>query len=329
MPKLKLPTPPATFLLYGDTGVGKTLQAAMFAKWVCKQTGGKVVDGKIVGGLRARYYCSDNGGWRTIQPFIDAGIVEVVDCRQLPHPFLWSTRIATGLFPKVTGVTAEGIPMGSWVAERTEEIGVYIFDSLTGTSELMMDDLATKAAEGIDVGGGGAYKFSSEGKDSRTSWGTETIGANNQSHYGAVQQRIIRQIGQMNNLAQKTDSFVIATATARRDQNDAMQKVMGPQVAGKALTAELPRLFTYTMHMVNEANTVGEPEHKLYFCSHKDITAGNAIGLANRRIPMINPKSEAMKRLPAFVSPADLVGAYELILKAEKDVLSELLMDMK
>lgn len=322
----KLPTPPASFLLYGDTGAGKTLQSALFAKWVCKQTGGRFVDGKLVGGLRTRYYCSDNGGWRTIQPFIDAGIIEVVDCRQLPHPFLWSSRIAQGQFPKVTGVNANGVPNGTWTTEGAEHIGCYIFDGLTGTSDLLLNDLANKATEGVNIGGEGSYKFTDGGE--KSTWGMEVVGANNQSHYGAIQQRIIRQIGFMNNLAERTDSFVIATATARRDQNDAMQKVMGPQVAGKALTAELPRLFTYTMHLVTEANTTGEPEHKLYFCSHKDITAGNAIGLANRRIPLISAKSEALKRMPSFISPADMVGAYEMILKAEADVLTELMKDM-
>lgn len=315
----KIPSAPATFLLYGDTSTGKTTNWGFFAKWLFKQTGGKLIGGKAEGGLRTRLYCSDNGGWRGVQPLVDVGIVEVVDCRVLPHAYLWMDRTARGMVPIITG-EVNGVLQGTWKTQ-TEGIGLFVFDSITGTAEIGLDDLTNKAVQKINIGGDGSYTFQSGDKD----WGVETVGANNQSHYGAVQQRMTRMVGLLNSLSERTQSYVIATATARREQNDSRQTIMGPQVAGKALTPELPRLFTYTFHLVNLAAAVGEPEHKLFFVSHMDTTAGNATGLANRRLPLLSPRDAAIKSLPAFISPADMVEAYQMILKEEEKVKAGLL----
>jgi hypothetical protein len=69
------------------------------------------------------------------------------------------------------------------------------------------------------------------------------------------------------------------------------------------------------------ASDNAEPEHKLFFVTHLDRQAGNAKAMANRRLPIVNPSKdlEKFKKLPAFVSPADIVKAYQLILDTEKD----------
>lgn len=316
MSNTNLPTAPATFLLYGDTSTGKTTNWGFFAKWLFKATGGRVADGKAVGGLRTRLYCSDNGGWRCVQHLVDLGIVEVVDCRVLPFPFMWLEKTAKGFVPEISG-EKDGVLQGKWL-QRTEGIGLYVFDSLTGTADLMMDDLTDKAVAGVNIGGDGSYKFESAGKGD-TEWGKFIVGANNQAHYGAVQQRITRAAGLINALAERNNAYCIATATARREQNESRQTIMGPQVAGKALTPELPRMFTYTFHLTNTP-TASEPEHRLWFVSHLDVSAGNATGLANRRLPLLSAKSEALKQVPAYVQPADMAEAYAIIVKAEAEV---------
>lgn len=323
-----LPTEPASFLLYGSTGAGKTPQIGVFAKWLFKETGGKLKKegDKIVpvGGLRWRHYCTDEAGWRTIQPLINVGIIEAIDCLQFPHPWVWYDAISMGMVPDLA--------TRKWVRRGDEGIGGRSIDGITGISDQLLIDMAAAAARGVNIGGEGAFSFDVRDENNTAVMGPDgkplKIGSNNRAHYMQAQSRVLRNVGIANRLLKTPfPSYLIMTATDRRAQDEGQATVTGVQAAGKALAHELPRLFTYTFHLTTVASNTGPEEHRLYFVPHLDPQAGNAKGMANRRLPINDVKKsvEMFKKLPTFISPASIVDAYQLILKTEKEVEQELL----
>lgn len=318
----RLPTPPASFFLYGDTDSGKSIQIGVFAKWLFQSTGGKIAkqaDGthKAIGGLRTRLYCTDEAGWRSVQPYVNLGLIEPIDCRTFPHPFIWFDAISMGMVPN--------LQTKKWEKKPDDHIGAYALDGYTGTADALMQDMSDAAARGVNIGGEGAFNF----KVGDAASGQTTIGSNNRAHYMQAQMRIVRNIGIANRLLNKP-AYFIGTATARRGQDENISTVIGPQTAGKALVHELPRLFTYTFRLATMANDTTLPEYRLYFVSHLDRQAGNAKGFGNRRLPIVDPKRdyEKYKKLPAFISPASVVEAYQLILKAEQEAEEELIKEL-
>ena len=179
-----LPFQPTTILNYGATGSGKTSGLSQLARYIFKATGGVIdKDGKTTGGLRTRLYLSDNGDTGPLQADIDLGLIDVIDVRALPHPFLWALKVAAGQVPDISGEDEKaGILKGAWKKVDNSNIGLFAFDSLTSIAERMFDDLSAKAALGINIGGEGAYNF----VDGSESWGKITVGSSNRIHYNVV-----------------------------------------------------------------------------------------------------------------------------------------------
>jgi hypothetical protein len=201
---------------------------------------------------------------------------------------------------------------GKWAmpADGNAKIGLFGFDSLTGTGDELMKDMADAAAAGKSIGGMAAVRFESGDATS----GTLIVGNNNQAHYGQAQCTILKAIGLLNRLS----GFKYATATARRGADaDTTETILGPQFPGKALTSEVPRLFTYTFRLMKIAESEKEGEHRLYFVTHKDRTAAMAKSFGNSRIPLAARGVKGFE-LPTFITPASVVKALEIIYNAEK-----------
>lgn len=308
---------PTTVLMYGGTGSGKSTSIGEIAKAVFRASGGKIKDGRVLGGLRTRLYASDNGGTDSLQHLIDVGMIEVVDVRLLPHPFLWALEAGKGNLPNVTGEDKQGVAIGRWEKSDNSQIGVFAFDSFTSIAERMFSDLSAKAGMGISIGGEGAYNFV-EGSDA---WGKITIGSSNRMHYNVVHQRIALMCDYLSALAQREGALVLATCTEDRGESETTRaSLIGPKTIGKALTAELPRLFGLTLRLTLEPTPANkEPKHTCYLVSHPDKAAGNTMALANRRLSMIKPGDALFNELPAFIEPADVVKA----IKISQDVMEK------
>jgi hypothetical protein len=269
-----------TVLLYGDSGDGKTALVGEMAEWV------RAKEGK-----RTRLASSDRGGLETIRPYVDLGIIEVVELGE-SDPWVWLNKVSRGY-------VREG---GKWILDpkRNAEIGLWAFEGMTSIADALMQSLAVKASQGTNVGGGGNVNFSvtAEGE-------TVKIGGNNQAHYGVVQTRIVEEVWQ----SQRLPGWCLWTAAAKRDEDpNAAGKVLGPAIAGKALTGEVPRWFVYTFRVAAVPGAAGTAErHILYLGDHQDINSGGAKGLGNTRVPLDAPK------LPATIEPASVVKAVELI----------------
>ena len=273
-----------TILLYGRTNAGKTAQIGQLCEHVYKTTGKKT-----------RLATADRGGTETIRPYIDLGLIETVPLNDT-DPWIWADRVAKGYIKRD----------GKWVldAKANANIGLYAFESLRSLAEILMADLAKKAAQGINIGGGANVSFNVAGDGE-----TLKVAGNNQSQFGIVQGRVTDTVWE----SQKLDApYILWTSSVSKDDDiNAGGKVIGPDVIGKALTTEVPRWFDLTFRLDVLPASQGRGErHLLYLGTHADVNAGNAAGLGNIRLPLDAPAPTKL-----VIEPASIVEALAILEK--------------
>lgn len=242
-----------TILLYGRTNSGKTAQIGEFAEYV-KQTTGK----------NTRLATADRGGLDTIRPYINLGIVEPIEIGDT-DPWIFVRQVCEGKVRKD----------GKWVAGDNSNIGMFAFEGLRSFAENFMADMAKKSAAGINIGGGSniSFQVSGDGESGKVSGG-------NVAHFGVAQSRITEEVWSSFRLPA---DYILWTSSVSKDEDTtASGKVLGPDVIGKALTAEVPRWFNFSFRLDVIPAQQGKPErHILYLGNHVDIGAGGAAGLGN------------------------------------------------
>lgn len=279
-----------TIMMYGRTRSGKTSQVGELAEF-----------GKATTGLKSLVYTIDKGGIGPIQPYVDMGVIEIVAqtnpvTNEETDPFLFLSKASRG------EVRDE---KNKWVKADLTKYFMVAIESFTGFSDALMNNLATKASEGINIGGGSAVSFSvtSDGE-------TLKVGGSNMAHYGIVQSRMLDEFWRSQKL---NVPYIVWTASASKEEDqNAGGKVIGPAGPGKALTPELPRHCDLCFRIDCLPAQAGKPErHVIYLGNSVDLNAGNAVSLGNTRVPM-------GAELPATVEPASIVKVLQLIEEAEK-----------
>lgn len=273
-------------LLYGDTGDGKTALLGEFAEHIYKTEGKKT-----------RLASADRGGLATIEHLIDLGIIEVEQLGD-HDPFIWLNKVCRG------HIYDEATKKYRIDEARNANIGLWAFEGMVSSADAIMQALSDKAAAGINVGGTGniSLPIAAEGELLK-------VGGSNQTHYNVAQTRVMADVWASQNLP----GWVLWTSSMRRDDNPlAAGKVLGPAIAGKALTPEIPRWFVYTFRVAAIPSDKGE-RHILYLGDHEDRQAGNAKGLGNTRVAL------GTKLPAATIEPASLVGAIKLIEAAKQE----------
>lgn len=268
-----------TILLYGRTRSGKSTQIGELAEHIF-----------LTEGKRTRVYTADRGGVGPIQPYVDLGIIEVVDQKDSPI-WIFLNNAAKG---KIRD------EKGNWVETDNSGVGLFAFESMTAFADAMMASLADQSATGTAVGGSSNISFTVKGDNTEVK-----IGGANMAHYGVVQTRITNEVW----ASQRLPGDVLWTASVSKDDDQvSVGKVLGPAVVGKALTAEVPRWFEYTFRIDAIPAQAGKKEsHVLYLGNSMDSAAGNAVSLGNTRIPKDSPE------LPTIIDPASLVVALNKI----------------
>ena len=270
-----------TILLYGRTNSGKTAQIGVLAEHIFRTMGKKT-----------RLYTADKGGTKTIQPYIQLGIIEPIEIEGT-DPWVFLNKAVKGLVRDAKS---------KWVPGDLSTIGMVAFESFRSFAEELLVWLAGRSADGINIGGGSniAFKVSDGGE-------TLNIGGSNIAHYKVVQDRMTAEIWQSQKLPVP---YVLWTSSISKDEGQINAgKVLGPDVIGKALTEEVPRWFTYTMRLDVLPAAQGKLErHLLYLGTHQDVTAGNATALGNIRQPL-----DAPALLKIVIEPADIVAAIAAI----------------
>jgi hypothetical protein len=108
---------------------------------------------------------------------------------------------------------------------------------------------------------------------------------------------------------------VLWTFSVHRGEEQDRTPILGPKLAGKALTAAIPKWFTYTFRVASVPGQGDEaPKHVLYTAEHSEL-AGLGHSFGNSRIPLgVDP-------LPAVVEPASLSTVFEMI--ADRQVAAD------
>jgi hypothetical protein len=198
------------------------------------------------------------------------------------------------------------------------DIGLVINDGATSQSEILLDWI-TKSPD--KVGQQNTQRFTvNRGADR-----TLTVGANNESHYGLVQNFMRSMLWKSTELVDGVKDPVTGNLTRppidvlwtfglfRGDGPDGTSR-LGPLLAGKALTPVIPKWFRYVFPLVTIPTAPGQaPRHVLYLQEQADPVSGGMI-FANARYPI-----NATTTCPVTVEPASLVEALEIIAKGQQE----------
>ena len=263
--------PTDSFLLYGLTGSGKTTQLAELIKATEKP------------GL---VYVTDYGGIAPLE-----GVADLEVFRYGMDPFVWLDAAVQG----------KRFVNGKWIASDLSTYGLIGMDSLSGMGDLIMNGLGKQAADGKAIGGepAPALTITAEGQ-------TIKVPSSSRTHYLVAQKYLLEKVWQ----SQALPCPVLWTA--HEDIGDAgdlasspgVKGIIGPMVAGHALTTGLPKYFVYTFRLKIELlPPVGSVQHVLYSTRRKD---GFYEALANNRAPLGST-------IPSRQQPADVVQLLSLL----------------
>lgn len=272
--------------MYGRTNSGKTAQIGELAEYVMKTSGKKT-----------RLYTADRGGLDTILPYVEEGIIEPYEIGD-HDPWHFLNHACSGHSKDSAG---------NWIAGANEHIGCYAFESLRSFAESLMESMKVQAASGTNIGGGANISFTvAEGNEKLK------ISGSNMAHFGVAQSRMTEEVWRSQKL--NADYIVWTSSVSKDEDTTSAGKVLGPDVIGKALTAEVPRWFNYTFRLDVEPAKMGQPErHVLYLGNHIDVGAGGAAGLGNIRMPLDGKQPEKN-----FIEPASIVKALQIIEGGQK-----------
>jgi len=256
-----------TFDLFGESGSGKTTQAGELAKFVRRERKKNTV-----------LVTSDLGGYDCIAPLVRANVVRVVELEPDSDPWIWVDQAASGS-----------------VLEADD--GFIIFDSGTSIGEMLLE--ACRESK-VQMGQQRTQKFSvSQGSKNLT------VSLNNEAHYGLVQGFMLSAIWKSTWLTRKGID-VMWTFSVHRGEEQDRTPILGPKLAGKALTAAAPKWFKYTFRIASIPREGNAPLHRLYLTEYPDL-AGLGHSFGNARVPL------GTTELPPYIEPASIPGALKII----------------
>lgn len=272
-----------TIAIYGESGTGKTTQTGEYAKFVRKSRGKNSI-----------LYTTDLGGYDSISPLVRLGVVSPIQFAPgTDDPWIWIDDAVSG-------------------KQTDESTGLAIFDSGTSMAEALLS--ACSHAD-FQIGQQRTQRFSvTKGKQSLN------VSINNEAHYGVVQGFLLDAIWKSTWLTRKGID-VIWTFSVHRGEEQDRTPILGPKLAGKALTAAIPKWFNYTFRLDTETREGENPEHVL-FTSVQPELAGLGHSFGNIRSPLgVTPP-------PAAIRPASIIRAMEEIGRAQAEADAQVKIDL-
>ncbi len=264
-----------SIIIYGPTGSGKTTLVGEYSK-VLKRKGKKLL-----------YHASDMGGYDSIIPHIDAGMIQVNEyVHNTDDPWGW---------------------INSAVKCRdmlTDDIGAVAFDSGTSMGEALMNYITHSDWK---VGTQATQKFSPQGPGKV---GLQ-IGLNNEAHFGLVQSFMLDQIWNSSWLV-RSGLDVIWTFGEYKGEG-VTDTMIGPLLVGKALTPKMSKWLKYTLRVLSVPVSDQVDRHRLQLTPQPELN-GMAISMANARWPQ-----DARTPCPAFIEPASIEEFFRLHEQASQE----------
>ena len=272
-----------TILLYGNSGVGKTAQLGKLAEEVYITTGKKT-----------RIYTVDFGGTNTINPYVDLGIIELVEMGTT-DAWIFANRAVRGYVRDTNG---------KWVKDekRNAEIGFYGFESAHGLAHLLKGDMNAKAGTGTTIGGDTNSSFEVSGDGEKFKIGS----VKGFQQYSIPQQQTLSAMYESFKLPAQ---YIVWTAGVDVGTEElSKNKAAGPMVVGGALTTILPKDFVFTMHLDAIPVKDSVARHVMYLGTHQDPNAGNMTALGNTRRPLDAPVLKTYT-----IEPTDICKALKIL----------------
>lgn len=296
-------------LFYGPSGEGKSSAILALAKQIYKEKK-----------QRTRVYIGDGSGSTYYDSgLVDAGIIEVFDFTGRPQPFDTSSKICRLYFPDESGKLAAPKPgdvesLGLVVYEGASVMGKYLMGSTEG-------GLAYRSSKGEKIGQDSPIAI----KD-----GDTTVGGNPMAHYNVAQNEMIANF-------EKSKAFprwVIWTAHEKEAESQG-EKIIGPEVVGKAMTGSVSRMFGNTLHFTTVVKKekkkddksdkqvdVLSTEYRVYTRDHFDPDGGHFI---KYKAVSRCPKPEMMKDYYASQSMGDnVIQFYKALAEANAKTREEM-----
>lgn len=237
-------------------------------------------------GLNTVLNTADMGGYRTLLPHVKLGFVKPnVFTPESDEPWIWVNDSVSG-------------------ALVDDSVGAVIFDSGTSYSEVL---LSACSHSDVQIGQQKTQRFTvSRGTKETGPARSLTVSINNEAHYGVVQSFMLDAIWKSTWLSRKGID-VIWNFSVYRGEDQERTPILGPKLAGKALTAAIPKWFEYTFRLESIAQEGAAPIHRMYLTEHTEL-AGMGHSFGNARYPI-----DAVTALPASIEPASLIEAIRLV----------------
>lgn len=254
--------------VYGPSGVGKTTQVMELALYTRARFG-----------KATRLVSCTGGGWSSIQPAIDEGLVLPTFIADRLSPVETVDRLSKGWWP------ADPMDPSSPLVPPEKQpsfdgIGATAFDCGSEICEWFMQSMIAKEAAG-------QIRMSTEGLAARFKDGDTNYATPSRAHYGTIQNLIAAFIRQSKGL---TDQYVLWTFLEQRGQDENTRvPVYGPAIIGQKKSDVAPAWFDDTLHLcfipvMNNKSKELENERRMYLTQH---TVGDdpVPFLAKTRIP--------------------------------------------
>lgn len=286
--------PGENLLLYGSTNSGKTTQVR------------KIIEIMATKEKPALVYATREPSTLTIlKPLEAKGLCRIIYYHPMHDPFIWIDNATQGRVPSEDGK--------SWSAVDLTKYCLVVYDSLSGQGDLVLNGLGRQAAEGYNVGGEPApgLKIKAAGQEI-------VVPSGSRSHYLVAQRWLLGMVWQAQLLpvpqVWTAHEDVVGLEKKAPDGEKSIEiaaalgirGVVGPMVAGSALTANLPKYFVYTFRLVTQTAETSN-KHIMFTGNHKD---GSLQGIANARcdVALRQEPTDVVKMLQEIRAKLKVVG---------------------
>lgn len=234
-------------MFYGPSGTGKSEAALRVIKLVLAQRPGTVARVVVGDGSAATY--EESG-------LVDAGLIKVASWEGRNWPITTLNQLAEGFWPQDPHNPAS--PLLKLSNEELAKTSVWVFEGLSVAGQYVMGDqkggLAYRAGQGEKIGQDSPVRVvdCEQDKLGNCKQGTgpgEHYGGNPIAHYQFAQKRLL---GWVERIKALPGEFTITTAHERAaEDKQSKETVIGPEVAGGALTAGMSKYFGNTLHFTH------------------------------------------------------------------------------
>lgn len=316
-----------TLLLYGPSGSYKTANLGFAALWLYRRTG-----------LRTRLISADGGGWKPLQPLIDAGIVDAWQISTLDHILPVTRKLSKGMWPTVrevkdakTGKIEKAVVLAPTTPEQWARIGAYAIEGVTSVGDSWMKNLTAQGraiSQDVVALWNETTGMAAPGQTEEV----EKFGAPSQSHYGFVQNEMPIILGAFRSLPVAWNWWTAHEARGEDDSLGMKTTVLGPSIAGKKAIGKLPAWVGGMIHAdtvsVDVSAQGGQPARKesrvrYYFQNHPEPDLPGKSWPAKSRLAA-QAIPALLKRFPGGWFEPTTEGGLDLYLQAEMELQGSL-----